>query len=473
MTNGYLSPALFALFFTLVLSGCNTKKDSPQAQEIKQAMVVPKSAFSEKIEPQLFELTSGALSVWRTFKAAKPTLLLFASHPLLNPIPENLLPEVKRVIESGHDTELLRRGSASAADVLFASPQTVSAALEGGLLAEVIVVIPTKEKKDAISLEKFTQRAQEAGFLTQEEATKLTLQDGIISGTVRNIPLRVIHPEALPPITTPLLLHIDLGYFKENYVNDIKTPIYDLIYEFTAAIRAAGYKPTAVTLSFSNQEVGYALTSRFVIKDLASLFRYPNFLDGKTPTSWSLRSAALYASLMFNEERARTLTEQAAKETPDDAAALFDLSILRFQQGQADEGFSLLDQAVALDRGYALAYLELADQGQSMGQWSKSFELLQKATKAFPDNAEIRMRLAGDLIQRGRAVEARPLLDALEKLSWSGVYHADVPEILSRMQTAAKIENDVALPDAAAPQIVPQRKQQGMPPSHMGFPPQQ
>lgn len=457
------------LFLALLLCSCDSHKQEKKSVEFTQRSMTPKLIFTEPIEAHSFELASGALTVWRKYSHAKPTLLLFASHPLLNPINQTMELPINTLLTTATDIEVLRRGCTTAADALIASPQTVSAAINANLIGELVVILPAIDDKP-LALDKFKARAVAAEFLSEDEASKLTLQDSFISGSVRGIPLKVAYQGALPPIDRPLLVHIDLSYFKDRYINDIKTPIYDLIHGFATDMRKAGYRPGAVTMSLSNQEVGISLSSRFVIRDLATLVKNPSYLDGGPPASWSLRSSSLYASLMFDEERSRQLIEQAATATPDDAAALFDLALIRFQQNLPDDGFALLERAVAIDKGYALVYTELAEQGQNMGQWNKSFELLQKAIKAFPDDAVLRIRLAGDMISRGQVKDARKILATLKDLPWSDYYHPDAKKLLKEMQNAASVESVLPLADTpAAPQGKPRSR--SLPPSHMGMPP--
>ena len=472
-----ISFRLFPLILLFVLTACekntgSTDKKIPAAPiPVVQAALQPRAIFREAVSPMSFELATGALSVWRSYSAIRPALVLFASHPMLTPTSAELRDDIGRLIATASDQEIIRRGRATASDTLLVSPQTVSAALDAKIFSEIVVVLSTREAPDAVSLEKFVKRATEAGFLTTAEGTALTLNGSTISGTVRGIPLRIAHPDGLPPVNGPMLLHVDLGYFKESYANEVKTPIYDLIYQFATSVRDAGYQPTATTLSYSNQEVGYALTSRFVLRDLAQIMLHPEYLAGDTPASWKLRASALYASIMFNEAEAQNMTVHAAKETPGDAAALFDLALLHFQHAEPELGFQVLDQAVAIDPGFAPAYVELADQGQSMGQWGKSFELLNKAVSALPNDHELRVRYAGDLIQRGRTAEARPHLETLQQLTWSDIYHKGMPETLLRMQEAAKVDSTQILPDAEqTPRVKPTDSSRSMPPSHMGIP---
>ena len=85
------------------------------------------------------------------------------------------------------------------------------------MIAELVVVLPSLDDKP-ISLEKFSKRAQDAGFISTEDASRLILKDGVIIGSTRGIPLKVCYLNALPPIERPLLMHVDLSYFKESYV---------------------------------------------------------------------------------------------------------------------------------------------------------------------------------------------------------------------------------------------------------------
>ena len=51
---------------------------------------------------------------------------------------------------------------------------------------------------EELSLDVFRQQVVDAGFLTEEEGKKLFYADGVTSGTVRGIPFRAVHPDAMP-----------------------------------------------------------------------------------------------------------------------------------------------------------------------------------------------------------------------------------------------------------------------------------
>ena len=329
-------------------------------------------------------------------------------------------------------------GRNTAADTLFVSPQTVSAAIAAGLIGELDYVIPSRKPLEDFSLEGFRQRALAAGFLTPAEADGLTLKDGVISGEVRGIPLRCFHPDAKLDIGRPALVHIDLGYFKDLYVNEVKTPVYGLLSDTVLMLQKIALPVYAVTLSYSNQEALFSLDTRFTISNLADVIRDPQLFQGGTPASWSLRAKALYASAMFAETTARELLAKAVQSNPDDPAALYAQSQEMFAQKQPAKGFQLLDRATAIDPGYAYSYYELAQSGIALGDFQKSLKLLKKAAGFFPDNPFIRLQEADLLIQAGQGQEALDLLRELKRLPWSERTHPGVVAHLDEMIEAAR-----------------------------------
>ena len=413
-----------------------------QPPPVAESTPAPKPAptralFQKPVEPGIFELSSGALVLWRNFADQKPALVLFSTHPFLDPLGAAEQEAIVKFVKTATPAELVRRSRLNAPDTIFVPPQTVSAAIESGMIGELVFVQPTTREVEKFSLVNFQKRAFAAGFLNEKEALALTLKDGIISGTVRGIPFRCVHPETLPQIDRPVIVHVDLGYFMDVYINDVKTPMYNLLYQTARSIRDAGWQALAATLSFSNQEAEFSLDTRFIISDLAVLLLHPELLEGGTPPSWELRSNARLASAMFDETTASELTAKAVAVAPDDPAALYALSQRKFVERQPDEAFALLDRAVALDPGYALAYVDLGETALATGREAKAEELLKKAIKYFPNNPFIRITLADLLIQTDRSAEALPLIRKLQQLPWSLTAHPGVPPLLKEMAATA------------------------------------
>lgn len=458
------------LILGLPLAGCDSRRETPPpvtsiknkpAAQPQQVATIPKKPFREPMEPILYELPSGALATWRDYATLKPALILFSSHPFLIPLYDGDREAIRKLILTAPPNDIVRRGRFWSADPLFLPPQTVSAALDAGLFSELIFIRPTSKRIEEISLTEFRDQSLAAGFLNKREALALTMHEGVISGSVRGLPLRVVHPLKIPALTKPAIIHIDLSYFAGLYVNEIKTPVYDLLYATVLDIKEADPSALAVTFSYSNQEATYGLESRFMISDLAAMLRNPRHLDEAAPASWSLRASAFYANNMFSESRAEELTLQAAQASPDDPAALFNLALLYLRKGREAEGFATLDKAVALDRGYALSYLDLAMSGRAMGKTDKSIELVRKTTEAFPDNSITRVDLAYLLATTGRRKEALAAIEELRRLPWSTDFHPRVPGLLADLEAATRDGKPLPPP-------LPDDGQSSLPQSHAG-----
>lgn len=465
---------LISILLSVSLCSCHSSEESKVTPSPKQTAAtvaqMPKIPFKQSLEPVLYETPAGALATWRQSAAKRPALLLFASHPLLSALPSELESDVVRLVTKAPAEEIIRRGSTLASDTLFLPPQTVSAAISSGLFSEIVFVAPAREKKENLSAEKFVSRAVAAGFFTAKEGASFSLKEGEIRGIVRSVPFRIVHPTALPKFSGPIVLHIDLGFFKEMYVNEIKTPAYDLLYQVADRVREAGFSVIATTLSFSNQEDGISLESRFLIRDLADILRKPTLLDGDIPASWKHRAQSLYFKAMFSEDLARESTLKATQVAPNDPATLYAHALDLFKNGYSNQGFVALDQAVALDKGYAQEYLYLAEQGVSMGQRDKVIELLQKAAKAFPNDPFIRLELSAQLTAAGRVQEARPIIAELRTLEWSRTFHPQIPDALKQLAEIAAIDNIAPPPPVPAKGVAPRKPGEGMGGfNHMGM----
>lgn len=477
MIKRLLSAGLVATILTLTLAGCDDTKGRALFSgpvELPPASML-KTPFKDPTTPVLYELPSQALATWREYAKYRPALVLFSNQPLLDLIPSVRKKEVHQLLLKGSVPEIVNRAQTLTNDPAILPTEAISAAIDNGLISELVLVLPSQKKAEEIDLENFRQRALANGFLTDAEAGGLTLLNGVISGAARGLPIRIVHPDHLPKIEKPTLLHIDLAFFKGMYINEIKTPSYELLHQLATNVSAANYATIGTTLSFSNQEGGIALESRFLIRDLAAVLRKPELLTGATPASWALRSSALYHATMFAQDKARDLNFQAAKESPEDAAALHRLALDLFEQGLSNQGFTALDQAVELDPGYGLEYLYLAEQGFKMGKKQKSIELIAKAAKTFPSNPFIRQEMSNQLIQSGRVKEARPLITELRALTWSKEFYPEVPKLLEEMADAAAIDSllpptpdPISSPTESAPQMPAGEKMPKF--NHMGMP---
>jgi len=167
------------------------------------------------------------------------------------------------------------------------------------------------------------------------------------------------------------------------------------------------------------------------------MLRDPTLLDGTMPEAWALRSEALYSVNFFLEGKVQEYYEQAATKAPKDASAQYDLyKHLFFEQRKIDEALKVLDKAVALDRGYVAAYLELAQIANHDNNLGAALDLLNRAAPIATENPMVNLYRAQFLIQSGQKEQALPLIEELKALKRSKHYHADVPQLLEQMKNA-------------------------------------
>lgn len=391
------------------------------------------------VTPYRFELPSEALQVWRRYRSAQPALVLFSAHPLLQPLAPGQQKVTTDLLANGKDDDFYRRGSLSRSDPALSPLQTLNVALDNGLFSEVVWFFPTREKLADFSPEKFTTRMSKAGFIAKNENPNLhLLEEGVIGGTVHGVPLRIIHPlAALPELNRPALVHVDLGYFRGLYKNEVSTPLYNLLRETALTLRDADFDTLAVSLSYSTEGGAFSLSTRFLISDLTQLIEHPDLLGGKMPAGWRYHSEALYAREMYQEGQSRKLIAEAAEKYPDDPAVLYvDLQNL-LEKGRNDEGFKLLDRIVKLDPGYAMEYLSLAETGVDKGWLDKSLELLDKASAVYPDDPFILLYKIDVLKRMKRETDTLPLIKTLQQYRWSKLFYPQMPQHLADLAKPA------------------------------------
>lgn len=421
---------LLLLCFSNLLAACDSGKQTVPVKPGPQVLTEP-------LQPVVMELPIEAVPAWRDALPQKGTLVLMSIHPFLQPIEVERADAVKRLVVSGTRVDFWKRGSFYRADPLLVPTEAVSAALLGGLFKEVVWVFPNSVEPEQLSLETFSKQLVEAKFLTGEESGKLSLANGAFTGTVRGVPFRAVHPKTLPRIDGPFALHVDLGYFRGLYQGEVKTPIYDVLYAACQALKATRWRPQVVTLSYSTIEGTISHDVRFLLSNFADILRDPKLLE-QMPASWAKRGEAMYSANFFLDQKVREMYQQNAADNPKDAAAQYDYYKSLFEQKKIDEALKQLDKAAVLDPGYAAAYLELAQIAETDKNLPVAEKLLAKGGNYFDVNPFVDFYRAQFLLQMGRIDEAKPLLDRLERLTWSQRYHPQMPAGAKQMADYAR-----------------------------------
>lgn len=431
------------LFF---LAACE-QQSTPRQADVTPPPLEPAAKVSAKtftlmqdqITPHLFELPTEALQVWREYKENRPALVLFSIHPLLQPVNENMKEDVASLLAEGTAEDFYRHGSLNRSTPILTPIQTLSAALDAGCFSEIVWFFPTREELANFSAETFQARMSAAGFISESNPKLSLLEEGIIGGTLRGVPIRIIHPlAALPEITQPLILHLDLGYFKGLYKNGVSTPVYNLLEEVALLLRDSHYAALTATLSYSTEDAEFSIDTRFLIRHLAALLHNPAMLETDMPESWRVRKEALFSNEMYMENESKKLIAEAAAKFPDDPSFQHDYFQVLLQTGQNEAAFALLDKIVELDPGYAQEYLSLAETAVEKNWLTEAVNLLQKAEKHYPENPFIALRKADILIQLKDYPAALLIIENLKTLPWSQKVYPQVSETLIEMETFAR-----------------------------------
>ena len=430
------------LLIGLVLAGCDPDRRgdgaSPANLSGNQSPIEMHQArlFRDPIQPETFELPSQALARWRKYARQRPVLLLLADQPYLAPLAGGLTDRAIAMIHSGSAEEIARRTDYDQPDPLILAPQAVRAGLLAGLFREVVWVLPSDQSLQDFSWDVVEEQLREIGLLGAGQRLNYDGARGVAKYTVEGVPLTLVHPDGLAAIKLeqPVIFHLDLSFFKGTYRNEARMPAVQLLQTIARMLRNVSVRVLDVTLSASTLDGYVSLDGRFSLAMVEALLKNPSLLDGALPKTWQLKSEALGAITLFQERQATELYERLVQLDPDNPGALYALSQRRFYRHRFREGVALLDRAVGIDRGYAVAYLTLSDKAYAAGDLKNALILLDKAISAFPDNPSLKVRRAVLLQRSGRSAEARQEIEALVGLPWSPVYHPEIPGRLEELK---------------------------------------
>lgn len=419
----------FFVFAALLFMASNSTYAEEPAKE--QPSVPPQA--NRPIPTTLVEISTDALPLWRQASEnnGPKTLIVFSNEPFLQPIPVQLEKDALNLAKNGTSEQLVASGRYFRPDPLLLPSQAISAALACDFFDHVLWVIPAKTAVKDFDLESFRQQLYESGILTRDESQKLTLQNNSLIGSIRGKNFTIATTKSLPPLIAPAWVHLDLSYFQALYKNEIKTPIYSLLYSLAARLTTADLPITGATLSLSTEEEGLVkMNMRFIGKDFAEILMHPEKFHQKPSPVHSLRSDAYYYANLMASDKAFAKIQEATKAAPDDGGLLYDYYLALRVAKRGDDALHILDRLVALDPGYGYEYLSLAKQAKEKNLPAASLGMLKKARQLYPNNHYIRLEMLDRYLELGQLVEAKAQLDKLTLLPWSKVYYPNMPEIL-------------------------------------------
>ena len=443
-----IATTLIYLFFVIGLAGCQSEQDSPEEvatprvepAESTQLLRTPRvqqqtfSLLQEPLEPVLLENPAQALGYWQEYRVIQPTLILLSNDPFLQPLPPQTAEQILSDMASASRQELVTRATSRISNPLLIPTMAISAALRQQLFSNIIWELPLDTSVEKLS--KTTLRSQLLGYgaISADEASSIEYDNGVFSGRIRDTPFQARHPQAMSPVTGPVIVHIDLSYFAPLYKGEIETPLYPLIYRTLDKLRKQKAQVLAVTISYSNQNDNLPLSTRFIGPDLATIFQQPVLLNKEIPSLWKQRTNILYLPNFFQSTKVNELLQDMVKSAPDQPSINFAFYQALRAQKRGDVALNYLAKAVTLDRGYALEYLLLASLARQNNLLDKALEMLQLAAVSFPDDPFILIQRIGLLQELSQIDEAQTVLKQLEGLDWSEIFYPRWPAKLDELK---------------------------------------
>jgi hypothetical protein len=406
----------------------------------QQTVEISTELRHQSVNVQLVETPTAGLPVWREHRGSKPTLVLLSNNPFLQRIPASLKKNALTLTLNGSVSEIERKAVYPSANPTIMSPMAISAALQADFFSRVVWVLPIAEKQPMVSPATIQTQLSATGDISQEEAATVKITGETISGLIRNTPWTISRINSLPEISGPVVLHIDQSYFSALYRNEIKTPLYSILADVINRIQAENWQKLSATVSQSNVSGDISLKTRFFGQDIARLLAEPKLLDENMPELWRKRSQILYLDNLFQQERIKETYLELEKKFPENASVKYGLFDIFGQLKEGNRALNYLEEAVVLDKIYALEYLALADRAQQKGRNQSAYIMLEKASAAFPDDPFITLKKIGTQQKIGTLSHAIDMIKSLRKLSWSPVFDPDMPQFLESLEEQALAE---------------------------------
>lgn len=400
---------------------------------------------------QRVELPAEALASWREYAAQRPTLLILSGNPMLVPVPSSLRDQVQALAIQGPREELARHGSMQVPDPLLVPVMTVDAALRAGWFSQVVWGLPLRDPTMALSAEAFRRQLRENGMLAEDDLQRLNVEKHLVRGTVRGTPLLAAALDKLPPLTGPVIVHIDQSYFQDRYKNEKATPLLAIVYDTLALLRERRLPVLAATFSYGNLERRISLDVRFVAEVLAHFIEHPERSKKPAPPNWQRQTDIFHLESLFEKDRVRDLALAMERDAPDSAWVKFTLYRAAAAKKAGDFALDYLAEAVKHDRIYAVEYLNLAELAYKKQRPDAAIQMFDLAAKVFPDDPQIKLKMAQLAGEMGDRKTALHLVEQLRQLPWSTVYYPQMPDYLQSFAEHLQKEPPPSPPAAAEP----------------------
>lgn len=420
-------------FIILFLQACTEEVSQPAATQYspeQASQLSTKVLLNEEANVDSVEVASQALGVWRKYSQWQPTLLLLSNDPMLLPVPDEVWPDAARVIAMADEAALSSAVAPESSDPLLLPIMTLDVALRSGWFGEVAWAVPLRDLTDHLNPIDVGQQLLEKRLVDKQEAASLAKVEEVIQGKIREIPFKIGALSELSNLQSPIIVHIDQGYFQQLYKNEIATPLLTVVLQTLQLLSDMNLPVLAVTFSNGNLSERIALDVRFLKDVLSEVISRPELLEQPLSKKWQRQADVLYLQNFFEKERVKEIAEKMLSDDPESAYVYFTLYRVYAENKLGTEALDALAQAVALDKVYAMEYLALSKMAFDKGRPDEAMRMLGLANEAFPDNPKIRLQMAQLATEMGDKKTALHLVEQLQQLEWSPVYYQGMVEYL-------------------------------------------
>lgn len=350
---------LVILFTTLFIYGCSGK-----TQETANTAV---SVGTDPTEAEFFEQDSFNIPYWFDKGAMDRVLVRFSGYDGMATVDDAALARIKELAEKGGGKPLREAGDFLAEGRLYDASNFVYVAHRLGMVREVVWIMPIFYSVGPDETDTFKQYLASNYPEDKAEIDAIKLSDGVASGSVNGVPVRMMGLQDLKAPDEPVLLDIDASFFQTLYVNEKETGSLSFIAGMFKLLSEAGLDSDAISISASGEDGRAALRFRAFARYFARLLKEPGIIKGDPPKLWSERADAWRAE-MNNPEVAIPIYKRIIENFPDDAASRYDLANLYFRLGELEACAVSLGSAAGLDAGYTAAYGQYRDSLASEGE---------------------------------------------------------------------------------------------------------
>ncbi len=351
----------------------------------------------------LFEEHSEALAHWASRGIRGAVLVNIDAHDDMRLIPKVKIEKLRRIYR-GKEWDLMSDTRSGSEASLYHIGNFIFAAARLGIVDRVYWVIPFpyfSESNPENALREFLR-----GYAFPEEDIRtFRLEHGRFQGRFQGVPLIICEAAALPDVTSPLILSVDVDFFPP-FARAAGIELSAAVYSVFGELFQKEYRIQDSFVAYSVYGGYLSPLHRWVGDLCVEVMEQPELLQGPLPKSFELQQLA---DRLYEEDSAEALLETAVAgldSFPGDPCLKLYAAFASFGAGDTAQAYHYAKRACLEEPGYCPG---LADIGQCLidqGLVEESIPFFETAYSLQPEMNYRLKNLADALETAGRPREA-------------------------------------------------------------------